>query len=97
MKLINADTIPYFGETDVGDHITFKSAIDKLEEVDAEPVRHGHWVDVQPEKDGAYGSCSICGYEEMPTFYCPYCGAKMDEAGDLPYRNLKNSLKGIGW
>lgn len=38
MKLINVDTIPYFGETEVGDHITFKSAIDKLEEVDAVEV-----------------------------------------------------------
>jgi len=58
---------------------------DGVNSVDAEPVRHGHWVDAYPDIEAnpmfAYGICSICGFEqsisdELP--YCPNCGAKME-------------------
>ena len=50
--------------------------------VDAEPIKHGHWV----EEIGMF-LCSECGdawgteMEEMVRSfkYCPNCGAKMDE------------------
>ena len=58
--------------------------------VDAEPVRHGHWVKSEDADDGY---CSVCEcdmpmyredwewkYSETP--YCPNCGAKMDEVED---------------
>ncbi len=53
--------------------------------VDAEPVRHGHWID----EIGMF-LCSECGdawgtdNEEMVRSfnYCPNCGAKMDEVED---------------
>ena len=58
--------------------------------VDAVPVRHGHWI--MNEDDELY--CSVCGYIASldsneyfyrgkirfdDSFYCPNCGAKMDE------------------
>ena len=57
-----------------------QSAIECLPSIDAEPVRHGHW-------DFNYGNplagnfvCSECLEEfDQCTYYCPNCGAKMDE------------------
>ena len=51
--------------------------------VDAEPVRHGQWMNVQ--RPGSRLWCSECkraapwGVEHN---YCPNCGAKMDGDGD---------------
>lgn len=57
--------------------------------IDAEPVKHGHWVAMNDDGRGyadEFGctNCSCvmkyeyftkgCDYE-----WCPYCGAKMDE------------------
>lgn len=46
--------------------------------VDAEPVRHGHWIDI-----GSGQECSECheiqyGYDNY-RHYCSNCGAKMDD------------------
>lgn len=56
--------------------------------IDAEPVRHGRWLDGNRGKhDGTlywYRYCSECLYErnddntDKDTKYCPDCGAKMD-------------------
>lgn len=60
-------------------------AVDDSPTVDAEPVRHGHWVSV-PHKSARV--CSVCEHDEpyknapddADIFnYCPHCGAKMDE------------------
>lgn len=66
--------------------LSAKSAIRKVETwqtVDAEPVRHGHWI-FNP-KDAiemmfTVPKCSECGAESpIGGNYCPNCGAKMDE------------------
>lgn len=66
-----------------------KSAITLLKKeptVDAEPVRHGHWI-FNP-KDAiemmfTLPKCSECGAESSDGGnYCPNCGAKMDEVED---------------
>ena len=56
--------------------------------LDAEPIRHGHWVGIDDEPCESY-ECDKCGYitEEIGCNngipnnfnYCPNCGAKMDE------------------
>lgn len=62
-----------------------------LEVVDEEstvaPVKHGHWIKHEKtEKSDFYEECSIChcvynegGYMAYG-YYCPHCGARMDEA-----------------
>lgn len=54
----------------------------------AEPVKHGHWIEVQRihEKDHtAICECSLCGdtvwvYDGQRAWnYCPNCGAHMEE------------------
>ena len=67
--------------------------IDSKQTVEAEPVRHGHWV-VHTDKWASgdeyfgYAECSECGdmFYAVETIgikpiwdYCPSCGAKMDE------------------
>ena len=54
--------------------------------IDAEPVRHGRWIDHGDYITTAYGSldlkiCSICNAEvtlDGYDYYCANCGAKMD-------------------
>lgn len=63
-------------------------AIRKANVIDAEPVRHGRWLDGNRGKhDGTlywYRYCSECLYErdddneDKDTPYCPNCGASMD-------------------
>ena len=68
-----------------------KSALDNAPAVDAEPVRHGRWVEDEkayPGPDLSNYVCSSCKRvggtwikclkpENLFT-YCPWCGAKMD-------------------
>ena len=48
--------------------------------VEAEPVRHGRWMDGTSR--GSYSIyCSYCGSHKetiCPSEYCPACGARMD-------------------
>lgn len=57
------------------------NCIDNAPAIEAEPVRHGEWVDPDcyfPD----YWKCTACNeelyFECDPTAYCPNCGAKMD-------------------
>lgn len=61
-----------------------QNAIDMLKKaptVDAEPVRHGHWVGIDDEPCEVW-ECDMCGYiyesDQQWYNYCPNCGAKMD-------------------
>ena len=70
-----ADTIRYF-----------EKRINKLDDCDVAPVRHGHWIE---EYDCGYITphCSECGetaltkeetsYDYVYSSYCPHCGAKL--------------------
>lgn len=59
---------------------------DAVPAVDAEPVRHGYWIQNKSVPD--YHSCSdchvtqkmrkVCGAYLLPK-YCPNCGAKMED------------------
>lgn len=64
----------------------WNDAIDSIVEnaptVDAEPTRHGHWIDHTYKYRYPVGryECSICGAaHDMEWDYCPNCGARMDE------------------
>lgn len=59
--------------------------------VDAEPVRHGHWIEKNDFDYDNYYECSVC-HEPWVTIegtpmdnfmnYCPKCGAMMDEEAE---------------
>ena len=69
-----------------------EDAIDEAPTIDAEPVRHGKWIEHHEPYTWmgyTYWSCSECGFEcgyekdiTIRTNYCPNCGAKMNEVND---------------
>ena len=52
--------------------------VDKIPSADVAPVRHGRWI----EHDDGVFTCSECGNAESnESYFCRYCGAKMDLEG----------------
>lgn len=89
MKLIDTDAIKYtmlykenwMTGTGVEAQGVWKKDIDEMPAIEAEPVRHGHWINQDAIAPG-FSSCSVCGvwYLTEEAFnYCPNCGAKMDK------------------
>ncbi|GEM_PF-4626803 len=67
---------------------TCKRALEYIDKLEAESVKHGKWKHVS----GMNSKCSECGryfpvkeFESRPfdINYCPNCGAKMDEKGKV--------------
>ena len=57
----------------------FEEARDEATTIDAEPVRHGKWIDKSGGIEGAWNHCSVCGERAIDLYdYCPNCGAKME-------------------
>ena len=58
---------------------------DNAPTIDAVPVRHGEWIDVEhAPNDMWYCICSVCGEKQTVEIvklihfnYCPHCGADM--------------------
>lgn len=84
MRLIDADALPkYTGYALSADEVA--TAVENAPTVDAELVKHGHWINTN---EGIWNTvdvlkCSVCGEIDNRMYrsdaYCPYCGAKMDE------------------
>ena len=81
--LIDADAIVY--ETNkalirTGEGFIRECDIRREPIIEAEPVRHGHWIFYRDE-DGwnIWYECSLCHKTSLKnTSYCGNCGAKMD-------------------
>ena len=93
-RLIDANALkelfPDNGEGSWTYNVTVKACIDAQPPIDAEPVKHGHWIlsEVQDEEENANGNyryrCSCCGYSDLHAKnqtvpYCWHCGARMDQ------------------
>lgn len=85
MRLIDADelvkkacTVCGYGDGEGACAILcgLAKVIDSMPTIEAEPVRHGNWVN---SFVGMY-ACSKCGVNDRfgLSRYCPNCGAKMD-------------------
>lgn len=94
MRLIDADAFNHFdyscfdgqlSEDAIQGMDTVLNVIDTAPTIDAEPVRHGHWIPWLNAKDEfgkqftAIHMCSECktANHYYPTDYCPDCGADM--------------------
>lgn len=62
------------------------SRIDEVPTIDAVPVRHGKWIDIDEQSYTWKIRCSCCDHERsmmstQGTYpnYCENCGARMDE------------------
>ena len=69
---------------------TAREIVENAPVVDAEPVRHGRWLECEDGWGDTHYQCSECGAEwnldagtpdENGMIYCPHCGARMDEEG----------------
>lgn len=62
-----------------------KEDIDSAPTVEAEPVRHGRWIDRNGNIVAPFWEryeCSICGARSDESEYCPHCGAKMTDGDE---------------
>ncbi|MBQ5389866.1 MAG: hypothetical protein IIU58_03060 [Clostridia bacterium] len=63
-----------------------KAAVERQPTIEAEPVRHGGWMKIEPTislQSRWKCSRSKCGgIVHAITDYCPYCGARMDGGAD---------------
>lgn len=70
------------------DYRSMEQTVYKLTQAlaEAEPTKHGRWIEEKDEYDDIWCKCSECGYTNMgcEVFnldgfrYCPNCGARMD-------------------
>ena len=75
-KEIIGDGDYYNGKDDMQDEI--RDMVSRLPPADVVPVRHGRWI---KHDDGVF-ICSECGNAESnESYFCRYCGAKMDLEG----------------
>ena len=97
MRLIDADEVKkyiltegFYCDTDA-DKMYSAALVDKVfPTIEAEPVRHGHWIYTPADTDTttkARFKCSECGrmrnmFVRYQHKYCAECGAKMDEGCD---------------
>jgi len=81
MRLIDADELMNFCNN-LRDKTIDANDIARFPTVDAVPVRHGRWVKGELAPD-SWQFCSICRFPKAVRraqwYYCPSCGAKMDE------------------
>ena len=78
-KLIDAEKLKkhYAWWDDDEKRTLFDQIVDAQPTIDAEPVRHGKWIEY-PIADGM-NQCSECGVLRFgESNYCPHCGARMD-------------------
>ena len=88
MRLIDADAV--LDTLDCGDRdLWVKYTLDEAPTIEAEPVKHGRWIDGADSfgaPRGMYRVCSVCNIcfpktFEVPEQYwrgCPNCLSKMD-------------------
>ena len=68
-----------------GTMVVVLGVVKSLPTIDAEPIKHGHWVTTwnRYDKDGyviqTRGRCSCCNQSSDVLDYCGNCGARMDE------------------
>ena len=82
MRIIDADELKALRELYIQGKLQFVEneydLIDKCPTIDAEPVRHGRWLEAEKGVFPKYcGKCSECGKVRDKENYCPNCGAKM--------------------
>lgn len=71
-------SLPYVGTCSY-DRSPLWKEIENAPTVDAEPIRHGEWIE---SKVGGYDKCSVCRESTLAKYnFCPNCGAKMDGGG----------------
>ena len=89
-KWINTDAAyavltDYYHHSTETQHAALREALGRVETVDAVPVVHGRWIDIDSEMYTWKIRCSKCGHErsmmstgQIYPMYCEDCGTRMD-------------------
>ena len=86
MRLIDVDSVPWQECLDTDGYAEpldkVIAVIQNMPTVEAEPVKHGHWI--RTHFASPVWKCSVCGanYNRVSMIganWCEACGAKMDE------------------
>lgn len=90
MRIIDAHLVQEIADREIGGETAslIQYVLSHTPTIEAEPVRHGRWVEIKgmapPEYHGKH-RCSICyaralerKFHEELSEHCPNCGAKMD-------------------
>lgn len=88
MRPIDADALENMGyelhrtyQKDASTMVYEVRKIGEIPTIEVEPVRRGRWLKPQKCAGGYIFKCSLCGkgvYHMSDVFYCPNCGAKME-------------------
>lgn len=92
MRLIDADELKrkmedlvFYRGNIVIEIIDALHKVDECQTVDAEPVKHAHWIEFRTNSGNVHYKCSRCGKEVSYPYakkrwkYCIECGARMDD------------------
>lgn len=62
----------------------YRLTFERAKAVEAEPVRHGRWINIEKNGVSSYSVCSECGaMMNLPWYwYCGKCGARMFGGAD---------------
>ena len=83
MRLIDADALMELANNHKN-KVVDANDIARFITIEAEPVRHGRWIDPEDNDGHTEWHCSYCGDVVCTTCgypganYCSFCGAKMD-------------------
>lgn len=63
--------------------IAFREEVNQIPRIEAEPVKHAHWIEGNEDHVSCdsicYYTCSECNHSfSDDTPYCPHCGARMN-------------------
>ena len=82
MRLIDADALKREPELLYGLTVAITEIQDVINEAPTvEERKHGHWIELEPDKYGNFIQCSVCDSKfglYSKDNYCQACGAKMD-------------------
>jgi hypothetical protein len=81
-----AETIPAWPGFFDGIRSDYQSAADRLDTMPVvEERKHGHWIELEPDKYGNFIQCSVCDSKfglYSKDNYCQACGAIMENDDD---------------
>lgn len=86
IKFVIAPIAPILiGEQVHFERVAFQQDVRQIRKIEAEPVKHAHWIEHRTNSGNMHYKCSHCGKEVAYPYakkrwkYCIECGAKMDE------------------
>lgn len=81
-RYIDADEVYEIAKTEhkdfvrsIADLTSIRELLEDTPAADVVKVKHGYWIEGKTLE-----KCSVCGKKGFPDwYYCPHCGAKMDD------------------